>query len=152
MPEVVIADTSCLIILGKIGRLGLLKELYGEVLVTPEIVHEYGKSLPEYFITREYQNRDRMELLELQLDRGEASAIALAKERKSSILILDDYKARVVAKSIGLRITGTLGVILKAKKEGVILSVGQVLEEIERTNFRLSPNLRERVLKLADEL
>ncbi len=64
---------------------------------------------------------EKQRLLELQIDKGESSSIALALETPHSILILDDFKARKVAMLLELQFTGTIGVIVKAKREALYL-------------------------------
>ena len=86
-----------------------------------------------------------------QVDRGEASAIALALEFPESIIILDDYKARKVAENLGLAITGTIGVIIIAKKRGIIGSIKPYLEQLRVMNFRLSEEIEKQALKEAEE-
>lgn len=80
-----------------------------------------GKILP-------VKDRQKQQLLEFQIDKGEASAIALALEIGADLVILDDYKARIVAEKMGLQITGTLGAIIKAKKNGIIESIRPALK------------------------
>jgi predicted nucleic acid-binding protein len=87
----------------------------------------------------------------MQIDKGESSAIALALEFSDSLLILDDFKARRIATQLGLSITGTLGVIIKAKLEGIIPSVIPILQKIKQTDFRLSNEVEIKVLKAAME-
>ena len=87
----------------------------------------------------------------MQIDRGEASAIALALENPYFTLILDDYKARRVAERLGLEITGTVGVIVKAKLRGIIPTIKPFLNRIRKTNFRLTDELEMLALKEAGE-
>ncbi len=87
----------------------------------------------------------------MQIDKGESSAIALALETPGSIIILDDYKARKIADKLGLIFTGTIGVIIKAKLNGIIPSVKPLLEKIKQTDFRLSPEIELQALKEAGE-
>ena len=84
--------------------------------------------------------------LENIVDKGEASAIALAVEVKDCVIIIDDLKARNLAKRIGLNITGTLGIILKAKQKGIIASVKPMIFKLRKTNFRLTKNLENNIL------
>jgi predicted nucleic acid-binding protein len=93
----------------------------------------------------------RQRILETQVDRGEASAIALALEFSKSMLILDDYKARKVAENLCLEITGTIGVIIIAKKRGIINSIKPYLEKIRATNFRISEEIERQAFKEAEE-
>ena len=87
----------------------------------------------------------------MQIDKGEASAIALALEIADSIIILDDYKARKVAEKLGLTITGTIGVIIKAKLMGIIPSIKPCLAKIKNTDFRLSDDIELQAIKEAGE-
>lgn len=90
-------------------------------------------------------------MLELQVDAGEASAIALALEMADSILILDDWKGRKVAERLGLSVTGTFGVIIKAKNSGIIPSIKPILDKMRETNFRISEELEQSALLEANE-
>ena len=87
----------------------------------------------------------------MQIDRGESSAIALALETPDSTIILDDYKARKIADQLGLIFTGTIGVIIKAKLNGIIPSIKPILEKIKQTDFRLSADIELQALKEAKE-
>ncbi len=116
MQNIVLSDTSCIIVLENIGQLRLLPELFGQIYITSEIAIEYGKKLPEWISIKEVLNKQYQNTLENSLDRGEASAIALALEQKNCTLLIDEQEGRKVAKSLGIQITGTLGVILLAKQ------------------------------------
>ncbi len=151
MPKVIISDTSCLIILNKIRELDLLHQLYKTVTITQDILLEYGENLPDWIEVQQVKDDYRQQLLEMQIDKGEASAIALALETADNIVILDDWKARKVAERLGLSVTGTLGVIIKAKNSGIIPSIKSYLEKIRRTNFRISEELEQIALKEANE-
>lgn len=151
MPKTIISDTSCLIILSNIGELGLLQKVYGQIITTIEIAIEYGESLPEWVEIVKVNDPYRQQLLEMQIDKGESSAIALALEIPDSIIILDDYKARKIAEQLNLTFTGTIGVIIKAKQKGIIPSIKPMLEKIKETNFRLSIALELQALKEAGE-
>ena len=151
MPKVIISDTSCLIILTKIGEIDLLRQLYKTVTITQDISLEYGENLPEWFEVQQVKDHYRQQLLEMQIDKGEASAIALALETSDNIVILDDWKARKVAERLGISVTGTLGVIIKAKNTGIIPSIKPYLDKIRETNFRISEELEQIALKEANE-
>lgn len=86
------------------------------------------------------------------MDKGEASAIALAIEIPESILILDDLRGRNVAKHLKLKITGTIGVIIKAKLNGIIPSIKPLLSKICQTDFRISKEIERIALEEANEL
>ena len=89
--------------------------------------------------------------MEMQIDRGESSAIALALETPDCTIILDDYKARKIAEQLGINFTGTIGVVVKAKLKGIIPSIKPLLEKIKLTNFRLSADIELQALKEANE-
>jgi len=139
------------IILTNIGELSLLQKLYSKITTTIEIATEFGEPLPEWVEILSVKSKDTQRLLEMQIDKGESSAIALALEISDSLLILDDIKARKVATQLGLSITGTLGIIIKAKLEGIIPSVIPILNKIKQTDFRLSNEVELQVLKAAME-
>ena len=151
MHKIIISDTSCFIIITNIGELSLLQKLYGKITTTIEIATEFGEPLPEWVEILSVKSKDTQRLLEMQIDKGESSAIALALEISDSLLILDDIKARKVATQLGLSITGTLGIIIKAKLEGIIPSVIPILNKIKQTDFRLSNEVELQVLKAAME-
>jgi len=151
MPEAIISDASCLIILTNIGGLDLLHKVYGKIITTVEIATEYGETLPEWVEIQVVNDKYRQQILEMQIDKGESSAIALALETPGCLIILDDYKARRIAEKLGLRITGTLGVIIKAKHQGIITSIKPILEKIKQTDFRLTRQLELIALKEARE-
>lgn len=151
MPKIIISDTSCLIILNKIGELDLLRQLYNTVTITQDILLEYGEQLPDWIEVQQAKDQYKQQLLEMQIDKGEASAIALALETADNIVILDDWKARKLAERLGLSVTGTLGVIIRAKNTGLIQSIKQYLEKIRETNFRISEELEQIALKEANE-
>ncbi len=141
MPNVVISDASCLIVLSNIGELDLLSLLYGQVYITPEIEREFGEDLPSWIIVETVQDKACQKRLETTLDVGEASAIALAIEKKDSLVILDDLKARKVAKKFKLILTGTLGVVGKAKERGYCEKIKPIIQKIGQSNFRISPQV-----------
>lgn len=151
MRKVVIADTSCLIILHKISEIDLLRKVYDQVFITPEVAEEFNHSLPVWIQVVQDFDKQYQALLELEIDKGEASSIALALKVGKVTLILDDLKGRKVAEKLGLVYTGTFGVIAKAKIEGVIDSVKPIIAKIRSTNFRISEKVIAETLKEAGE-
>jgi len=97
------------------------------------------------------QDKFKQRLIEMQVDKGEANAISLALELTDSIVVLDDYKARRIARHLGIRVTGTLGVIIKAKHLGIITSIIPILKKISTTDFRISVDLFKQALFEAEE-
>ena len=150
-PQAIVSDTSCLILLEKIGALDLLKGLFGTVLTTPEVEKEFGHSLPNWFTIVETTDKKYQTIIETTVDKGEASTIALAMELKDCLLIIDDKKGRILATQLGLTITGTIGILLRAKQTGLILELKPILEKIKKTNFRITSRLESLILKQAGE-
>ena len=97
MHKIIIADTSCLIVLEKIGELEVLKNLYTIVITTKEVSEEFGNSFPEWIEIKQVKDKNYNKILATIVDKGEASAIALALETKHSVLIIDDLKGRKLA-------------------------------------------------------
>ena len=151
MPKTIISDTSCLIVLNNIGELDLLYKVYGPIITTFEIAAEYKEQLPNWIEITNVKDKYKQKLLEMQIDKVESSAIALALEIPNSTIILDDYKARKIALQLGLVCTRTIGVIIKAKLHGIISSIKPILQKIKETDFRLSEDIELQALKEAKE-
>ena len=149
--DVVIADTSCFILLDKIGEIQLLHKIFSSVTTTKTIAGEFGNPLPDWVKVVPVQNTSYQTLLELELDAGEASAFALSFEYNSSLLIIDDLRARKIADKLLLNYTGTLGIFLKAKEMNILPSVKPLLMKIQETNFRFSQKIFDEILTIADE-
>ena len=135
----------------KVGEIEILKALYNEISITSTIAQEFGKALPAWISIKDAANKTYESLLKASVDRGEASAIALAIELGDCLLILDDYKARRLASSLELKFTGTFGVLIEAKLSGHLPSVKPILEKIKQTDFRLSLELEKKILEKARE-
>lgn len=151
MQATIISDTSCLILLDKIEELDLLKNLFEQVITTQTVADEFGAPLPGWILIEDPKDSKNVRILEASLDKGEASAIALALEQKECLLIIDDLRGRKLARQLGLQITGTLGLIAEAKISGHIPSVRPLLNKIKQTNFRLSEQLEAAILRHAGE-
>ncbi len=151
MHKTIISDTSCFIVLTNIGELHLLQKVYGKITTTIEIATEFGETLPNWIEIENGNDVYKQQLLEMQIDKGEASAIALALEKPGSTVILDDYRARKVAEKLKLNYTGTIGVIIRAKINGIIPSVKPLLSKIKQTDFRLTDEVEQQALKEAGE-
>ena len=141
MPDLIICDTSCLILFDKIGKLELLRQCYDTIYVTPIIAAEFGNALPDWIKTIEAKNQALQQTLIHILGPRESSAIALTFDLPDSIVALDDLKARKVAKSLNLKITGSLGILVKAKEKGYVEKLSPVLEQVQQTDFRISENI-----------
>lgn len=138
MPGIIVSDTSCLILLDKIGRIGLLQSLFKKITITDIVAKEFGKELPDFFTKENPKEKNYQRILESFLDPGEASAFALAIENSDSLIIIDDLKARREAKQLKLNYTGTIGVLIVAIEKGYIVNVQELINDIRKTNFRIT--------------
>jgi len=151
MPKIVISDTSTLILFHKINEFNLLQQVYGELITTPEIANEFGENLPEWILIQSAKDLKYQKFLCTQIDSGEASAIALATEYEDVLLLLDDLKARKLANQLKFKVTGALGVIHKAKQLLIIDKVKPLIDKLILTDFRISDNIIEEILKINNE-
>lgn len=150
MPSVIVSDTSCLILFYKIGELDLLKKLFGKLHITDTVLKEFDQPVPDWLEIVQPKT-DVYKGLSSYLDPGEATSIALASEFEESLLIIDEIKGRKAAKEMGIPVTGSLGVLVTAKKKGHVRAVKQFIERIRKTNFRISEELIKRVLDKTNE-
>ena len=159
MPKVV-SNTTPIISLLKIGKLEILKDLYDEIYIPQEVFNEIeaGKHKKYYLnlLTFEWikieQIQDRKSIAYfLDLDKGEAEAIVLATESEADLILLEESPGRFHAKHAGLRVTGTIGILVKAKKQGLISELKPLILELKEKGVWLSESLIERILELANE-
>ncbi len=158
---IVVSDASPLLNLAIIGHLDLLSKLYGEVIVPPAVHDEAtvvgipGASdvrAAPWLIIKQVENRPLVTAIRLQIDRGEAEAIALALEIEADLLLVDERKARAVATRFGLRFTGLLGILIEAKQKGHISAVKPIIDRLRtEANFWISQILYDQVLQAANE-
>jgi predicted nucleic acid-binding protein len=141
--KIIISDTSCLIALTKIGNQDILHQVCQTALITPEIAMEYGEELPAWIMVTPVRDSEKTKLIQKNLDPGESSAIALALETKEPLLILDDAQARSFALELGLTITGTLGILIAAYRQGIIADLNPIIASLKACDFRLPRDLPE---------
>ena len=148
----VVSNTSPLIGLSNIGKLKILHDVFGKVVVPPAVQKEFGEELPEWITVKAPENKPLVQALLESLGDGESEAIALAIEVNADFLILDDLKARKIARKLGLRVIGTAGLLLLAKKRGVINVVKPLLMELVEKGFRISNEVVDVILQSAGEM
>ena len=119
--------------------------------ITDEIKSEYRQAVPEWIIIVSVKNKSKIAELNNLMDLGEASAIALALELDDSYLIVDDIQARIIVKKLGIPFIGTAGVLLSAKKKGLIKIVKPYLQKLRSVGFRLSDTVIEDILEQSGE-
>ncbi len=144
--KVVIADASCLILLTNLGKLDLLAKLYGEVWITDAVQLEYGLPRPTFITIQNPNDFEKLNLLLESLDPGEASSIALALENPGCRIIIDEKKGRRIASSMGLDLTGTLGLLSEAAKRELLVIDNKLVKQLDSLGFRLSAELRNEFL------
>jgi len=148
MPETVIVNTSCLIALDQIGRIELLCKLYEKVLVPAEVKKEFTDlDLPCISIVEVSDENKKVFVEELNLGKGETAAISLAVET-GNICIIDDLKARKISLKIGIKISGTIGILLRAEKKGFIKSAYDELLILRSKGFYVSEELLNKLKKI----
>ncbi|MBF2056213.1 MAG: DUF3368 domain-containing protein [Cyanobacterium sp. T60_A2020_053] len=155
---IIISDTSPLCYLILIDCIDVLPKLYGQVIVTktvyqeltafgtPEKVKKWCQNLLEWLIIHSIDDNYDLELE--QLDAGEKSAIILAEQISADLIILDEKFARKIAKSRGLNIIGLLGILYDACLAKLIKP--SKFQELQQTNFFVSPQLIEDILNKID--
>jgi predicted nucleic acid-binding protein len=154
MAQVVVADASVLIAFAQIDQLPLLEKLYAEVLIPPAVQSEIAPSvptLPPWIHTQALQRPLDSQVAAAALDAGETEAISLALEARAAWVVLDDLRARRLAKNLGLSVVGTAGVLFAAKQRGFIPAVRPPLDALRTAGFRLRKEVYEEILKAAGE-
>ncbi len=151
MYKYIISDTSCLILFDNIGELDILRKIYEKITATPEVIQEYGRPIPDWIKQETVENKSKQVEFEKLVDKGEASAIALALELEESVLIIDDKRGRKLAREQNIELTGTLGTLLKAKNMEVISRIRPLIEKLKAANYRISTDIIEGILKRSGE-
>jgi len=154
----IVSNSSPLIALAKIEKLDIL--LIYDVVIPKAVFDEITKPKKKYVKELykwgkdkviEVMNRKAVEYLELIIDKGEAETIALAEELNADAVLIDDLKARKIAKLRGLNITGSIGILLDAKDRGLVSEVKPLLEELMKKKIRIRKELYNHALELANE-
>jgi len=162
----IVSNATPLIYLAKIGRIGLLRNLFGEVFIPEEVkveVVERGKQLGEIdaYVVEKAINDGwlkvlRAEVVEVQidLDKGEVAALSLAKNLGLVEVLIDEAPARTAARLLGLTPRGTIFVLLKASERGEMdfNEFLEALNELIRHGFRLKEEVYIEVVRRAREI
>jgi predicted nucleic acid-binding protein len=156
----VIANNTPLVALWTLGRLDILRDLYGQVWIPRAVYEEFLASehaqrlaaLREapWIVTVSVSNRQHVKVY-VGLDQGEAEVLALAEERAARLVIVDERKGRRYAQRLGIPLTGTLGTLLLAKERSLIGSLRPMLVELQNAGLYLDSALVDRALVLAGE-
>jgi len=156
----IVCNAGPLISLARIDRLDILPALYDEIVVSPAVHREITNddSLPgaralaeaDWLKLVEVRDRGALEHLSSSLDAGEAETLALARELRSTAAI-DEKRGRRFAEELGISQTGTVGILLTAKRRGLIPFVRPLLDQLTEKGVRLSARLYEEACHLSGE-
>ncbi|MEK6480593.1 DUF3368 domain-containing protein [Catalinimonas sp. 4WD22] len=163
---IVVSDTTAISNLIQINELNILTSLYQEVIIPPTVFDELlvledfdipvKEKLSESWVRVQKVNVNIYNKLINKyggrLDKGEAEAIALAKEISADYLLIDEKAGRVVARDIQLNIIGTIGILLDARKKGLINSIKNKMDDLRDIGFWISDGLYEEIIKLEQRL
>jgi predicted nucleic acid-binding protein len=159
----VVADASVIVGFLALEKIEILSEFFEEILISASVFEEiqslkkYGYDLyplsKESFKIIECQNKISLLELNKKLDIGESESILICIERSADLLLIDEKKGRRIAESLGIQVTGILGLLIKAKMVGKIISLKSEIENLkEKLNFRLDDKLVNYALQQVGEL
>lgn len=159
-PRPVILNNTPLVSLFTLGRLKLLRDLFGVVFVPPEVRREFlgidrearhaALQSSPWIRVRDLREPKRARVF-AGLDAGESEVLALAQETDARLVVIDEKKARRFAERVGLPVTGTLGLLLRGKEEGLIPTVRDEVKTLRRGGMHLTDGIVQKILRLADE-
>lgn len=148
----VVVNTTPLIALSHVGHLSVLRELYGEIVIPEAVYRELSVKIDsvckkavdsnlDWIKVKKIQNQMAKAMYKTQLHEGEVEVMILSKEIEADVVIIDDANAKKHAKYLELPVTGTLGVLIKAKKEGFIDAIKPVLYKMIEHGIYISDRL-----------
>ncbi len=159
--QLVVVNTTPIIALSLINQLDLLQKLYGRVLIPTAVLAEILIGGAASVGVRELREASWINIVSLEnpsradliadLERGEAEVIAIAQEQGADLVIVDERLARRHATRLGMRLTGTLGILLKAKQLGMVGAIEPLIDQLRQAGIRLGDALVTEVLRLAGE-
>ena len=160
--SVVVSDTSPIRALHFLDRLDLLDQLFGDVYIPPAVCDELLQStrpgtevdvtIYRYIVVQQPSDPARVEQWLEVLDPGESEALALAEELSASTVVIDEADGRRAAEAAGFEVIGTLGVLVRGKREGLVTVVAPLVDRLrDELGFYMTNLLREQVLRLSGE-
>lgn len=156
---IIISDTSVISNLIQISRLQILSSLFGEIIIPTTVrleilqLEEYGISLEQFRNASWIKTQDPVDInmergLRESLDAGEAAAITLAKELNADYLAIDERAGRRIAKSLGIKIIGLVGILIRAKEANLIENVRPILDQlITEANFYIGEKFYQQIIE-----
>ena len=160
---IVVSNTSPLINLAAVGQLDLLSKLYDKIIIPQAVYDEiigmgagqtgaYEVSRLDWIEVRQVTNRPMATTLEADLDIGEAEAVVLSIELEANLLLIDERKGRTLAERLGIRHIGLLGVLVNAKRDGLISEVRPIMDLLmTKAGFWIRTELYHHILKTVGE-
>jgi hypothetical protein len=156
----IVSDASPIIALAMCDKLDLLDKLFDRVCVPKAVFDELD--IPDKPKARDIiewardkvipiKNPSVITTLSMNLDPGESEALALYWETNADFLLIDEKRGRIIAHKKGVRIIGTMGVLLWAKQKGFLPAIKPILDLLMQTDFRVSDILYQQILKRAGE-
>lgn len=161
----VVSNASPILNLAVIGRLSLLHDQFGEILIPNAVLEELRiqedlpgsqamrEALKEGWLRiQEVSDQSLVRVLQRELDNGEAAAITLAVQVKAEWILLDEKEGRKIAKSLGLKVTGILGILLRARHEGRLPSMQKAMDQLrDGAGFRIGAELYADLMRKSGE-
>lgn len=149
----IVSNSSCLIILMRLEKLELLQNMYGRITIPGSVKNEVfkRKKVPDWIDVAKITQPVAYEILEKTLGKGESEAITLCLEAKADLLIVDDLAARKTAQRLGIKVAGVIGILLEAKRLGLLPHIKSLLDQMMSLDFRISKTVYDDALELANE-
>lgn len=157
-----IINASPLILLGKITKLHLLPQICQNLLIPPAVVQEVRQGSKQDVARGWLLQVEHLFLKETpqphpiiaawNLGQGETEVLSYAATHPGYTVVIDDLAARNCALSLGLPMQGTLGILLLAKKDGLLDSLMPEIDALRSAGMRIAPELVQKVAELADEV
>ncbi|MEQ8464069.1 DUF3368 domain-containing protein [Coleofasciculus sp. E1-EBD-02] len=158
----IISNATPLIAFAKINQLSLLRQIVGNLTIPDAVAQELSDYTQNKtgFIDLEQETwitiqtitaKEQLALLLPSLDRGEAEVITLALEKKANLVLIDELTGRKVAESLNLNVSGSVGILIKAKQLGEIEAVKPFLDAMLKQGIYFSQRFIDAVLQLMGE-
>jgi predicted nucleic acid-binding protein len=161
-PRLVVVNATPIIALALIDQMHLLHSLYERIVIPSAVQAEISAGGAAGIGVRELREATWVDVVSLQdpsranliadLAPGEAEVIALAQERRADLVVIDERLARRHAERLGMRLTGTLGILLRAKQLGMVKAVAPLIDQLRQGGIHLGDDVVSEVLRLAGEL
>jgi hypothetical protein len=158
--KVVVSNTTPLIGTAIIGRFDILRALFGQITIPKAVYNEIVAGINKPGADETHQAVENgwikiatvppdntLNTLKIDLDEGEAEAISLALHQNAALLLIDERKARAKAIGLGIRITGTIGVLLLARKANLLPNIKNEIDFLRSHGFRISNSLYTKILQ-----